>query len=66
MGKLPSQTMVNPRENASVIIMRSDKEVENPVKATPASSEQENEKTLLQTRTFPMTMTYLSVSYYLF
>ena len=36
-GKLPSQTIVNPRENASAIILRSGKEVEIPVKAAPAS-----------------------------
>ena len=35
-GKLPSQTIVNPRENASAIILRSGKEVEIPVKAAPA------------------------------
>ena len=32
-GKLPSQTVVNPRENASAIILRSGKDVEIPVKA---------------------------------
>ena len=32
-GKLPSQTVVNPRENASAIILRSGKEVEIPAKA---------------------------------
>ncbi|KAL9252142.1 Retrovirus-related Pol polyprotein from transposon 297-like protein, partial [Drosera capensis] len=29
-GKLPSQTIVNPKENASAIILRSDKELEQP------------------------------------
>jgi hypothetical protein len=44
LGKLPSQTIVNPRENASAIVLRSDKEVEIPVKAAPASSKQEKKK----------------------
>ena len=35
--KLPSQTVVNPRENASAIILRSGKEIQIPVKAAPAS-----------------------------
>ena len=35
-GKLPSQTIVNPRENASAIILRSGKEVEILVKAALA------------------------------
>nr|XP_023897733.1 uncharacterized protein LOC112009631 [Quercus suber] len=35
-GKLPSQMVVNPRENASAIILRSGKEVEIPVKVAPA------------------------------
>ena len=34
-GKLPFQTVVNPRENASAIVLRSGKEVEIPVKAVP-------------------------------
>jgi hypothetical protein len=42
--KLPSQTIVNPRENASAIVLRSDKKVETPVKAAPASSKQEKKK----------------------
>ena len=37
LGKLPSQTIVHPRESASAIIFRSGKEVEIPVKAAPAS-----------------------------
>ena len=36
-GKLPFQTIVNPRENASAIILKSGKEIEIPVKAAPAS-----------------------------
>jgi hypothetical protein len=32
-GKLPSQTIVNPRENASAIVLRSGKKVEISVKA---------------------------------
>jgi len=35
-GKLPSQTVVNPRENASTIILGSGKEVEIPIKKAPA------------------------------
>jgi hypothetical protein len=34
-GKLPSQMVVNPRENASAIVLRSGKEVEIPVKGSP-------------------------------
>ena len=41
LGKLPSQTVVNPRENASAIVLRSGKEVEIPVKAAPALLKQE-------------------------
>ena len=52
--KLPYQTVVNRRENASAIILRSGKEVEISVKATPTSSKQEKEKMLLQTGTFPV------------
>ncbi|XP_038975772.1 uncharacterized protein LOC120106796 [Phoenix dactylifera] len=48
--KLPSQTVVNPRENASAIILRSGKEVEIPTKATPASSKQEKEKNIVADR----------------
>ena len=43
LGKLPSQTIVNPRENASAIVLRSGKEVEILVKAAPASLKQEKE-----------------------
>ena len=46
-GKLPSQTVVNPRENASAIILRNGKEVEIPVKAAPASLKQENEQNVV-------------------
>jgi hypothetical protein len=61
-GKLPFQTLVNP----SAIVLRSCKEVEIAAKAAPASSKQENEKNVVGTRTFPMTMTYLNVSFRLF
>ena len=47
LRKLPSQTVVNPRENASAIVLRSGKEVEIPVKAAPASLKQEKSKTSL-------------------
>jgi hypothetical protein len=46
-GKLPSQTVVNPRKNASAIVLRSGKEVEIPVKAAPTSSKQEKEKNVV-------------------
>ncbi|XP_038986582.1 uncharacterized protein LOC120112088 [Phoenix dactylifera] len=49
-GKLPSQTVVNPRENASAIVLRSGKEVEIPTKATPASSKQEKKKNIVADR----------------
>ncbi|XP_031096961.1 uncharacterized protein LOC116001211 [Ipomoea triloba] len=43
-GKLPSQTVVNPRENASAIVLRSGKEIEGPANVTP-SVDQEKEET---------------------
>ena len=46
-GKLPSQMIVNPRENASAIILRSGKEVEIPKKVALASSKQEKEKNVV-------------------
>ena len=52
-GKFPSQTVVNPRENASAIILRSDKEVEIPEKAAPALSKQEKEKNVVTDRNVP-------------
>ncbi|XP_068667680.1 uncharacterized protein [Aristolochia californica] len=51
--KLPSQTIVNPRENASAIILRSGKEVEIPIKAAPALSEQEKEKNVVANKNVP-------------
>ena len=51
--KLPSQTVVNPRENASAIVLRTVKEVEIPVKATPASLKQEKEKNIIADRNVP-------------
>ena len=65
-GKLPSQTVVNPRENASAIVLRNGKEVEIPVKAVPASLKQARSKMSLQTRMFPMMMRYLIISFRLF
>ncbi|XP_022865519.1 uncharacterized protein LOC111385368 [Olea europaea var. sylvestris] len=47
LGKLPSQTMVNPRENISAILLRSGKEVEIP-RAIPISLEQEKDKDVLE------------------
>jgi hypothetical protein len=41
LRKVPSQTVVNPRANASAIVLRSGKEVDIPVKAASASSKQE-------------------------
>ncbi|XP_068641931.1 uncharacterized protein [Aristolochia californica] len=52
-GKLPSQTVVNPREHASAIFLRNVKEVEILVKATTASSEQEKEKNIVTDRNVP-------------
>ena len=52
-GKLPSQTIVNPRENASAIILRSGKEVEIPVKAAPASLKQEKEQNVVVDKNVP-------------
>jgi len=52
-GKLPSQTVVSPRENASAIVLRSGKEVEIPVKAAPTSSKQEKEKNVVADRNVP-------------
>ena len=51
--KLPSQTVVNPRENASAIVLRSGKEVETPVKAALASSKQEKEKKIIADSNIP-------------
>ncbi|XP_010253009.1 PREDICTED: uncharacterized protein LOC104594422 [Nelumbo nucifera] len=42
--KLPSQMVVNPKENVSVIVLRSGKEVEAPARAATALSNQEKEK----------------------
>ena len=52
-GKLPSQTVVNPRENAGAIVSKGGKEVEIPVKATPSSSKQEKEKNFIINRNIP-------------
>ena len=46
-GKLSSQTVVNPRENASAIVLRSGKEVEIPIKAAPTLSKQEKKKNII-------------------
>ncbi|XP_068636078.1 uncharacterized protein [Aristolochia californica] len=51
--ELPSQTVVNPRENASAIFLRSGKEVEIPVKATLAMLEQEKDKNVFVDRNVP-------------
>lgn len=45
--------VVNPRENASAIVLRSGKEVEIPVKETPASLKQEKEKNVVADRNIP-------------
>ena len=52
-GKLPSQMIVNPRENASAIILRSGKEVEIPVKAAPTSLKQEKEQNIVIDKDVP-------------
>ncbi|XP_010241468.1 PREDICTED: uncharacterized protein LOC104586061 [Nelumbo nucifera] len=46
-GKLPSQMVVNPKENASAIVLRSGKEVEALARAAPALSKQEKEKDII-------------------
>ena len=51
--KLPSQTIVNPRENANAIVLRSGKEVEIPVKATLASLKQEKEQNVVTDKNVP-------------
>ena len=45
--------VVNLRENASAIVLRSGKEVEIPVKAPPASLKQEKEKNVVTNRNVP-------------
>ena len=45
--------VVDPRENASVIILRSGKEVEIPVKATLATSKQEKEQNIVADKNIP-------------
>lgn len=47
MGKLPSETVVNPRENTSTIILRSGKEVEIPVKEPLISSKQRQNENIV-------------------
>ncbi|XP_052172228.1 uncharacterized protein LOC127788158 [Diospyros lotus] len=51
--KLPSQTVVNPRENVSAIVLRSGKEVEILVKETPTPSKQENWKNIVADKNIP-------------
>lgn len=53
LRKLPSQTVVNLRENASAIISRSVKKVEISVKADLTSSKQEKEKNVVTDRNVP-------------
>ena len=53
LGKLLSQTVVNPRENASAIVLRSGKKVEIPIKAAPTSSTQEKEKKVVVDKNVP-------------
>ena len=53
LGKLPFQTVVNQRENANAIVLRSDKEVEIPIKAAPASLKQEKEQNVVANRNVP-------------
>ena len=52
-GKSPSQTIVNPRENASAIVLRSGKKVKIPVKAAPASLKQEKEQNVIADKNVP-------------
>ena len=51
--KLPSQTIVNPRENASAIILRSGKEIQILVKAALASLKQEKEQNVIADKNVP-------------
>lgn len=51
--KLPSQIVVNLRENANAIVLRSGKEVEIPVKASPTLSKQEKENDVVVDRNIP-------------
>ena len=53
LGKLPFQMVVNPRENASAIILRSGKEVEIPKKVALASLKQEKEKNVVADKNVP-------------
>ena len=53
LGKLPSQTIVNPRENASAIILRSGKEVEILVKAATTLFKQEREQNVIADKNAP-------------
>ena len=53
LGKLPSQTVVNPRENAGAIVLRSGKEVEILVKAALALSKQEKQKNVVEDKDVP-------------
>ena len=53
LGKLPSQTVVNPRENANAIVLGSGKEVEIPIKVAPTLSNQEKEKNVVADRNIP-------------
>ena len=52
-GKLPFQTVVNPRENPSAIVLRSGKEVEIPIKAVPALLKQEKEQNVVANKNVP-------------
>ena len=45
--------IVNPRENASAIVLRSGKKVKIPVKAAPASLKQENEQNVIADKNVP-------------
>ena len=53
LKKLSFETVVNLRENASAIILRSGKEIEIPVKATPALLKQENEQNVVADKNVP-------------
>ncbi|XP_030940178.1 uncharacterized protein LOC115965126 [Quercus lobata] len=53
LGNYPPQKVVNPRENASAIVLRSGKEVEILVKATPVSLKQEKEKNIVTDKDVP-------------
>lgn len=52
-GKLPFQIIVNPKENASSIVLRSDKELEMPKQKADESSKAKNEQNDIEGKITP-------------